>query len=82
MTPAIRLLEGEMKDGKIKIGDNDLLKVHLLDTALCTDNESRRVKIVKLNKYSHIDGTAALLDALIVKNKWFAEIGNQLKNER
>ena len=82
MTPAIRQLEGELKDGKIKIGDNDLLKIHLLDTALLADNESRRVKIVKLNKYSHIDGVAALLDALIVKNKWFAEIGNQLKNER
>lgn len=82
LTPAIRQLEGEMKDGVLKIGDNDLLKVHLLDTALMADNESRRVKIVKLNKYSHIDGVAALLDALIVKNKWFAEIGNQLKNER
>lgn len=82
MTPAIRQLEGEMKDGKIKIGDNDLLKIHLLDTALLADNESRRVKIVKLNKYSHIDGVAALLDALIVKNKWFSEIGNQLKNVR
>lgn len=82
LTPAIRQLEGEMKDGTLKIGDNDLLRIHLLDTALLSDNESRRVKIVKLNKYSHIDGTAALLDALIVKNKWFAEIGNQLKNER
>ena len=82
MTPAIRKLEGELKDGLIKIGTNDLLRVHLLDTALQTDSESRRVRIVKLNATSHIDGCAALLDALIVKDKWHAQIGEQLKNLR
>lgn len=82
MTPAIRKLEGELKDGLIKIGTNDLLRVHLLDTALQKDSESRRVKIVKLNATSHIDGTAALLDALVVKDKWFGQIGEQLKNAK
>ena len=82
MTPAIRKLEGELKDGLIKIGTNDLLRVHLLDTALQTDSESRRVRIVKLNATSHIDGCAALLDALIVKDKWHAQIGEQLKNTK
>ena len=71
-----------MKDGLIKIGTNDLLRVHLLDTALQKDSESRRVKIVKLNATSHIDGTAALLDALVVKDKWFGQIGEQLKNAK
>ena len=42
---------------------------------------TKRVKIVKLNETSHIDGTAALLDALIVKDKWAGEYGRQLKNE-
>lgn len=82
MTPAIRQLEGKLKDGLIKIGTNDLLKIHLLDTALQTDSERRRVKIVKLNNTSHIDGVAALLDALIVKDKWHAQIGEQLKNKK
>lgn len=82
MTPAIRKLEGELKDGAIKIGTNDLLRVHLLDTALQMDTESRRVKIVKLNSTSHIDGVAALLDALIVKDKWHSQIGEQLKNKK
>lgn len=82
MTPAIRKLEGELKDGLIKIGTNDLLRVHLLDTALQKDSESRRVKIVKLNATSHIDGCAALLDALVVKDKWFGQIGEQLKNAK
>ena len=80
MTPAIKKLEGELKDGKVKIGNNDLLRVHLLGTALQTDTESRRVKVIKLNKVSHIDGVAALLDALVVKDKWHSQIGEQLKN--
>lgn len=81
MTPAINKLEGELKEGSIKIGDNALLRVHLLDTALQKDRMTKRVKIVKLNEYSHIDGTAALLDALIVKDKWAGDYGRQLKNE-
>ena len=81
MTPAINKLEGELKEGSIKIGDNALLRVHLLDTALQKDRMTKRVKIVKLNEYSHIDGTAALLDALIVKDKWAGNYGRQLKNE-
>ena len=82
MTPAIRQLEGKLKDGALKIGTNDLLRIHLLDTALQQDNESRRVRIVKLNINSHIDGCAALLDALIVKDKWHAQIGERLKNTK
>ena len=81
MTPAINKLEGELKEKRIKIGDNALLRVHLLDTALQRDRMTKRVKIVKLNGYSHIDGTAALLDALIVKDKWAGDYGRQLRNE-
>ena len=81
MTPAINKLEGELKEKRIKIGDNALLRVHLLDTALQRDRMTKRVKIVKLNTYSHIDGTAALLDALIVKDKWAGEYSRLLSNE-
>ena len=81
MTPAINKLEGELKEGKLKIGDNALLRVHLLDTALQRDRMTKRVKIVKLNPTCHIDGTAALLDALIVKDKWAGNYGRQLRNE-
>ena len=82
MTPAIMKLEGTLKDGKVKIGTNDLLKIHLIETAVQRDNEFRRMKIIKIKKEGHIDGTAALLDALIVKDKWYGEIGEQLKNKR
>lgn len=81
LTPVIREFEGLLKDGVVDIGDNDLLKVHLLNTALKTETESERSKIVKLNATSHIDGTASLLDAFCVRQKWWNEIGVQLKNQ-
>ena len=55
--------------------------MHLLDTALKKDNESNKVKIIKLDSKCHIDGTAALLDALCVRQKWYGEIGSQLENK-
>lgn len=81
LTPVIGEMEGLLKDGKIHIGDNDLLKVHLLDAALKTDNETEKRKLIKLRKNGHIDGAAALLDALTVRQKWYSQIGGQLKNE-
>ena len=81
LTPVIREFEGTLSDGIINIGDNDLLKVHLLDSAIKNNSETRRVKLVKLNQNAHIDGTAALLDAYTVRQKWFSEIGSQLLNE-
>lgn len=81
MTPAINTTEGMLRDGTLHIGDNDLLKVHLLDSALKQDNDTERSKLVKLRKYGHIDGTAALLDAMIVRDKWWSELGDRLQNE-
>lgn len=82
LTPVIRELEGQLKDGVIDIGDNALLQSHLLNVALKTEAESERVKPVKIAKRSRIDGAAALLDALTVRQKWYAEIGEQLKNAK
>lgn len=81
LTPVIREFEGTLKDGVFQFGDNDLLKMHLLNTALKLDAESQRVKLVKLSPTERIDGTAALMDALTVRQKWYGEIGEQLKNE-
>lgn len=74
--------EGLMKDGKIKIGDNDLLRVHFLDSAVKMNNERGRGKLVKVSKTAHVDGMAALLDALVVREKWFGQFGTQLANKR
>lgn len=80
LSPVIMEAEGLMRDGVIDIGDNDLLKIHLLDCALKKDNESGKSKMIKLNPTAHIDGAAALIDALTVRQKWYGEIGEQLKN--
>lgn len=80
MFPAIQTLEGMLESGQIDIGDNDLLKMHLLDTALKSDNESRRSKIVKVDSRSHIDGCAALLCAMVVREKHHDTLGEQLSN--
>jgi len=79
--PVIRETEGLIKDRKVHIGDNDLLKVHLLNSAIKMSTERGRGKLVKLSPTDHVDGTAALLDAMCVRQKWYSEIGEQLKNE-
>ena len=81
LTPVIREVEGQMKDGVFNIGDNDLMKVHLLNMALKSEAESGRSKLVKMSVNDHIDGGAAMLDAMTVRQKYYAEIGEQLKNE-
>ena len=74
-------MEGAIKDGLVHIGDNDLLKIHLLNTALKIEAESEKCKIVKMSATDHIDGMAALLDALTVRDKWYGEIGGMLRND-
>lgn len=73
-------MEGLIKDGKVHIGDNDLLKVHLLNSAVKMNTERGRGRLVKIHKDAHIDGTAAFADAMAVRSKHFPEIGNRLKN--
>ena len=76
----IQETQGLLEDGKIHIGDNDLLKMHLLNCAIKMSVERGRGKLVKLTPQLHIDGAAALLDAMTVRQKWYGEIGEQLKN--
>ena len=72
--------EGLIKDGAIHIGNNNLLKAHLLNSAMKTDNETQRRRLIKLAATSRIDGTAALLDAMCVRQKHYGELGSRLKN--
>jgi len=79
--PVLREFEGLIKDGKVNIGDNDLLKAHLLNAAIKMSTERGRGKMVKIAPAAHIDGAAALIDAMTVRQKWWSEVGGQLKNE-
>ncbi len=80
--PVIQEVEGYLKDGRIHIGDNDLLKIHFFNSAIKVSTEKGRSKLVKIKPTSHIDGMAALLDAMTVRQKWYSEIGGQLENKR
>lgn len=79
--PVILETQGLLEDCKIHIGNNDLLKMHLLNSAIKMSVERGRGKLIKINPSLHIDGTAALIDAMTVRQKWYADIGEQLKNE-
>lgn len=79
--PVLQEMEGLFKDGKVHIGDNDLLKIHLLNSAIKMNVERGRGKLVKINSRMHIDGVAALSDAFCVRQKWYDTIGGQLRNE-
>lgn len=79
--PVIQEFEGQLNDGIIHIGDNDLLKIHMLNSAIKMSVERGRGKLIKLNPKDHIDGMAAVLDSFTVRQKWYSEIGDQLSNE-
>ena len=78
--PILQELGGLFADGRVHIGDNDLLKVHLLNAAVKMSVERGRGKLVKLTPSAHIDGCAALVDAMTMRSKYHNEIGTQLKN--
>lgn len=79
--PVMQELQGIMEDKRIHFGDNDLLKMHFLDSAVKMNAERGRGRLIKVNNTRHIDGMAALLDAMTVRQKWYPEIGDLLKNE-
>ena len=79
LTPVIREVDGLLKDGVVCIGDNTLTQAHFLNSAL--KQEDDRVRLVKISKRATIDGMAAFLDAMTVRQKHYANIGAQLKNE-
>lgn len=78
--------EGLLKDGKLQCGDdNDLMKIHMLGSAQMMETNTSahpRKKLVKLDKYSHVDGVAAILDALCMRQNHWDEVGERLQNVR
>ena len=79
--PVLMEFEGLLKDKRIHIGDNALIKIHMLNSALKMDVEHNNGKLITLAVTDHIDGMAALADAFTVRQKWYGEIGEQLKNQ-
>ena len=82
LTPVIREFEGIIKDGKFRIGQNNLLKSHFLNVALQHNLINRKFRPVKITENARIDGFVSIIDALTVRQKYYHEIGQLLKNER
>lgn len=77
-------LEGLLKNGTLQCADdNDLLKIHFMDSAQQIESNTSahpRKKLVKISKYAHVDGVAAILDALCMRQNHWSEYGDRLKN--
>lgn len=76
--------EGMLREGRIRcMDDNDLLKIHMLDAAQQIETNTSahpRKKLVKLSKNAHVDGVAAILDAMCMRANHWAEMGGRLQN--
>ena len=81
LTPILTEFEGNLKDGKYEIGDNPLLESHLLNVAVKINIDDNRMKPQKVERKAHIDGAAAIFDALAVRSKYWGEVGYRLANE-
>lgn len=79
-------LEGLMKNRQIRCADNNsLLKVHFMDAAQKLENNTDahpRKKLEKVSRRAHVDGVAAVLDALCMRQNCWSELGGQLQNRR
>ena len=82
LTGVIIDVEGMIKDGTLKSAeDNNLMKIHMMDSALKFDETNRR-RLVKVSSTAHIDGMAALLDAMTMRRNYYTEMEHLLRNER
>ena len=74
-------MEGMIKDGRLRcINDNDLMKVHMLDAALKFEEGTNRRRLIKMSAKQHIDGMAALSDAICMRHNYYEEMAAQLSN--
>lgn len=85
LTGVIVDVEGMIRDKKLQSGNqNGLMKIHMIDSALKHDTISRRRQLVKIKEDAtvHIDGMAALLDAMCMRRNYYNDLENLLRNDR
>ena len=76
-------MEGMIKDGRLRcIRDQDLMKIHMLDAALKFEEGTNRRRLIKMSPKAHIDGMAALSDAICMRHNYYEELAGQLSNKR
>lgn len=85
LTGVSDLFEGMLRSGQIRCAnDNDLLKLHMKDAGQLLESGTSahaRKKLVKLTKRAHVDGVAAILDALCMRVNHWTEMESRLRNE-
>ena len=81
LSPLLKEFEGIIQDKHIEIGENNLLKSHLLNVAVQINSSDGRMKPVKIEPRMRIDGFVSVIDAMTVRSKYFSEIGKQLENK-
>lgn len=85
LTGVIIDTEGMIRDGKLQCANqNGLMKIHMADSALKFDSMSRKRQLVKIKDDAtvHIDGMAALLDAMCMRRNYYSDLEGLLVNER
>jgi phage terminase large subunit-like protein len=81
LTPVVFETEGIIKDGNFAIVENSLLELHFLNVALKRDMEARWVIPVKIEQRAKIDGAISVICGMTVRQKYWNDIGEYLKNE-
>lgn len=81
LTPVIHECDGLLRDQTLQLGANNVLKSHFLNVGMKQNEETRKIRPVKIDPRCHIDGFVAVIDALTVRQKWYDQIGAQLMNE-
>ena len=81
LTPVIHEMDGLLRDKTLQLGTNNVLKAHFLNVGMKQNEETRKIRPVKIDPRTHIDGFVAVIDALTVRQKWYDQIGDQLRND-
>ena len=85
LTGVIIDTEGMIRDRRLQSANqNGLMKIHMIDSALKYDSVSKRRQLVKIKdqKDTHIDGMAALLDAMCMRRNYYNELEYLLRSDR
>lgn len=86
LTPVLNEFEGLISDGKILTGNNGLMQVHLRNAAIQYVAGDNRMRLVKSSREKHIDGVAAIIDAMTVRSKYLEKykwllFGNKIRKK-
>jgi len=87
LTNVIDTFEGLIREGKVRdMDDNDLLKIHLADSAVKmesgADRAHPRKMLVKISNKAHVDGMAMLLDCMAMRVFNWDKLGRRLENKK